>query len=121
MGRNRAVWGEDAEVFCPERWLVDEEDIAKQDVTTSSNATPSTPPLKGVSPFGKFKMENQFKFNSFNANPRLCLVSFPPFPSFSHPMPLKSCFLWFPIHISPLNNSANALFFPFLIRYKKTK
>ncbi|KAG0311463.1 hypothetical protein BGZ97_011863 [Linnemannia gamsii] len=73
MGRNRAVWGEDAEVFCPERWLVDEEDIAKQDVTTSSNATPSTPPLKGVSPFGKFKMENQFKFNSFNANPRLCL------------------------------------------------
>ncbi|KAF9131530.1 hypothetical protein BGX30_013052 [Mortierella sp. GBA39] len=77
MGRNRSVWGEDAEVFCPERWLVDEEDVVKQG---STPATPSTPPqqqqgsaMKGVSPFGKFKMENQFKFNSFNANPRLCL------------------------------------------------
>ncbi|KAG0059250.1 hypothetical protein BGZ90_004570 [Linnemannia elongata] len=77
MGRNRGVWGEDAEVFCPERWLVDEEDVVKHG---SSSATPLTPPQqqqgsskKGVSPFGKFKMENQFKFNSFNANPRLCL------------------------------------------------
>ncbi|KAF8944278.1 hypothetical protein BGZ47_004453 [Haplosporangium gracile] len=74
MGRNRGVWGEDAEVFCPERWLVDEEAVMNQ-----SSPAPSTPSqqgasLKGVSPFGKFKMENQFKFNSFNANPRLCLV-----------------------------------------------
>ncbi|KAG0369715.1 hypothetical protein BGX24_002316 [Mortierella sp. AD032] len=78
MGRNRGVWGEDAEVFCPERWLVDEEDVVVKDPSPSST-TPSTPPqqqtrsTKGVSPFGKFKMENQFKFNSFNANPRLCL------------------------------------------------
>lgn len=80
MGRNRSVWGEDAEVFCPERWLVDEEDVVKQ-AHISSPAADSSPlntggNLKGVSPFGKFKMENQFKFNSFNANPRLCLVRF---------------------------------------------
>ncbi|KAG0297639.1 hypothetical protein BGZ96_005516 [Linnemannia gamsii] len=77
MGRNRSVWGEDAEVFCPERWLVDEEDVVKQ-AHISSPAADTSPlntggNLKGVSPFGKFKMENQFKFNSFNANPRLCL------------------------------------------------
>ncbi|KAF9094033.1 hypothetical protein BGX23_002582 [Mortierella sp. AD031] len=82
MGRNRGVWGEDAEVFCPERWLVDEDDLVKANAL-SSITPPSTPQnnhhnnsnttTKGVSPFGKFKMENQFKFNSFNANPRLCL------------------------------------------------
>lgn len=91
MGRNRGVWGEDAEVFCPERWLVDEEDVVKHG---SSSATPLTPPqqqqgssMKGVSPFGKFKMESQFKFNSFNANPRLCLVSILPFfpPTYAFP------------------------------------
>ncbi|KAF9932697.1 hypothetical protein FBU30_007540 [Linnemannia zychae] len=77
MGRNRSVWGEDADVFCPERWLMDEDEYVK--VPGSSPASvPSTPRqdggiTKGISPFGKFKMENQFKFNSFNANPRLCL------------------------------------------------
>ncbi|KAF9909507.1 hypothetical protein EC991_008489 [Linnemannia zychae] len=75
MGRNRSVWGEDAEVFCPERWLIDDEDVA---VKNNSPSPPTTPQQtngasKGVSPFGKFKMENQFKFNSFNGNPRLCL------------------------------------------------
>lgn len=68
MGRNRSVWGEDAEVFVPERWLVEDSEV-------SSNATSATTAGgRGVSPFGKFKMENQYKFNSFNAGPRLCLV-----------------------------------------------
>ncbi|KAF9153459.1 Protein kinase alk2 [Actinomortierella ambigua] len=46
MGRSRAVWGDDAEVFRPERWIDD---------------------------LGKFKTQNQFKFNSFNGGPRVCL------------------------------------------------
>ncbi|KAG0249730.1 cytochrome P450-dit2, partial [Actinomortierella ambigua] len=46
MGRSRAVWGNDAEVFRPERWIDD---------------------------LGKFKTQNQFKFNSFNGGPRVCL------------------------------------------------
>ncbi|KAF9406542.1 hypothetical protein BGZ94_003068 [Podila epigama] len=65
MGRNKSVWGEDAEMFVPERWLVDEETGAPYCQETRSYANKS--------PFGKFKMENQFKFNSFNAKPRLCL------------------------------------------------
>ncbi|KAF9134550.1 hypothetical protein BGW39_006643 [Mortierella sp. 14UC] len=73
MGRNRSVWGEDAEVFCPERWLVDEEDVVVKNSPSPSTPTQQSGSTKGVSPFGKFKMENQFKFNSFNANPRLCL------------------------------------------------
>ncbi|KAF9320012.1 hypothetical protein BG003_007538 [Podila horticola] len=63
MGRNRSVWGEDAAVFVPERWLVDDDNTFE-----NKNRT-----LGGKSPFGKFRMENQFKFNSFSANPRLCL------------------------------------------------
>ncbi|KAG0241453.1 hypothetical protein BGW41_005911 [Actinomortierella wolfii] len=46
MGRTRAVWGEDAEVFIPERWIDDN---------------------------GKFKPQSQYKFNSFNGGPRICL------------------------------------------------
>lgn len=68
MGRNKAVWGIDAELFVPERWLV------------SSDTPPGTPSLtvnpttgRLVSPFGKFKSESQFKFITFNAGPRLCL------------------------------------------------
>jgi cytochrome P450 len=68
MGRNKAVWGIDAELFVPERWLV------------SSDAPPSTPGLtmnpatgRRVSPYGKFKPESQSKFIAFNAGPRLCL------------------------------------------------
>ncbi|KAG0365389.1 cytochrome P450 [Gamsiella multidivaricata] len=67
MGRNRSVWGEDAEVFVPERWLVDNKSVSEPAGPAASNGT------HGVSPFGKFKMESQFKFNSFNASPRLCL------------------------------------------------
>ncbi|KAG0076972.1 hypothetical protein BGZ93_003801, partial [Podila epicladia] len=62
MGRNKSVWGEDAEVFVPERWLVPR--------GTEDGAGTSK---EGASPFGKFKPESQFKFNSFNAGPRLCL------------------------------------------------
>ncbi|KAF8940661.1 hypothetical protein BGZ58_005397 [Dissophora ornata] len=53
MGRNQAVWGVDAELFVPERWLI--------------------PDPENKSLFGKFKPESQFKFISFNAGPRLCL------------------------------------------------
>ncbi|KAG0233295.1 hypothetical protein BGW41_001544 [Actinomortierella wolfii] len=53
MARSRDVWGEDAESFLPERWLV--EDPA------------------ALSPFGRFRMESTFKFVSFNAGPRICL------------------------------------------------
>ncbi|KAF9110306.1 cytochrome P450-dit2 [Mortierella sp. AM989] len=69
MGRNRSVWGEDAEVFVPERWLVDE------DSPTPAQAIATAAPKsgQGVSPFGKFRMESQFKFNSFNSHPRICL------------------------------------------------
>ncbi|KAG0026039.1 hypothetical protein BGZ81_006673 [Podila clonocystis] len=61
MGRNRSVWGEDAAIFVPERWLIDDDDTENKANTGSK------------SPFGKFRTENQFKFNSFSANPRLCL------------------------------------------------
>ncbi|KAF9193536.1 hypothetical protein BGZ51_003091 [Haplosporangium sp. Z 767] len=57
LGRNKSVWGVDAEQFVPERWLTQREEQQVQ----------------GVSPFGKFKAESQFKFVSFNAGPRLCL------------------------------------------------
>ncbi|KAG0342969.1 hypothetical protein BG000_010862 [Podila horticola] len=53
MGRNKKVWGEDAEQFVPERWLV--------------------PDPENCASFGKFKPESQHKFVSFNAGPRLCL------------------------------------------------
>ncbi|KAG0039884.1 hypothetical protein BGZ82_006289 [Podila clonocystis] len=64
MGRNKNVWGQDAELFVPERWLVPRETDDVKHGTESS---------MGVSPFGKFKPESQFKFISFNAGPRLCL------------------------------------------------
>lgn len=53
MGRNKSVWGEDAELFVPERWLV-------FDYTTAS-AKPT------------FKAESQYRFVSFNCGYRLCL------------------------------------------------
>ncbi|KAG0347394.1 hypothetical protein BG005_000184 [Podila minutissima] len=62
MGRNKSVWGEDAGMFVPERWLVPR-------VTEDGTGTSK----EGVSPFGKFKPESQFKFNSFNGGPRLCI------------------------------------------------
>ncbi|GJJ68625.1 hypothetical protein EMPS_00971 [Entomortierella parvispora] len=61
MGRNRAIWGEDAEVFSPERWLID-----VKDTRDSVNGIPK-------SPFGKIKVESPHKFHSFNSGPRLCL------------------------------------------------
>ncbi|KAI4977225.1 hypothetical protein ZWY2020_052015 [Hordeum vulgare] len=45
MGRMKYLWGEDAEEFRPERWLVD----------------------------GVFQQESPYKFISFNAGPRICL------------------------------------------------
>ncbi|KAF8931541.1 hypothetical protein BGZ58_007578 [Dissophora ornata] len=70
MGRNRSVWGEDAELVVPERWLADEDDVLST-AAASGDAAPAG--LHGVSPFGKFRAESQFKFNSFNASPRLCI------------------------------------------------
>lgn len=63
LGRNKNVWGEDAEQFVPERWLVD------------YGALPGEGVKANASPFGKFKAESPYKFTSFNAGPRLCLVS----------------------------------------------
>ncbi|KAF9162595.1 hypothetical protein DFQ26_003409 [Actinomortierella ambigua] len=64
LGRNLTLWGVDAERFYPERWLKeqDEEMVVVEEVDG-----------KGRSPFGKFKNESTFKFNSFNAGPRICL------------------------------------------------
>ncbi|KFH68153.1 hypothetical protein MVEG_06882 [Podila verticillata NRRL 6337] len=67
MGRNRSVWGEDAAVFVPERW------IAEDNNKNNNNTFENKPNGGNKSPFGKFRMENQFKFNSFSASPRLCL------------------------------------------------
>ncbi|KAG0260693.1 hypothetical protein BG011_001700 [Mortierella polycephala] len=63
MGKNKSVWGEDAELFVPERWLNEDE---------PSTLAP-VPGTQGISPFGKFRMESQHKFNSFNSGPRLCI------------------------------------------------
>jgi cytochrome P450 len=65
LGRNKSVWGEDAEQFVPERWLVDYGSLPSAAAGMKANA----------SPFGKFKAESPYKFTSFNAGPRLCLVS----------------------------------------------
>uniref|UniRef100_A0A1W7HBX2 Cytochrome P450 n=1 Tax=Scoparia dulcis TaxID=107240 RepID=A0A1W7HBX2_SCODU len=46
MGRMKSLWGEDAEVFRPERWL-------------DQN--------------GVFRQESPFKFTAFQAGPRICL------------------------------------------------
>ncbi|GJJ74892.1 hypothetical protein EMPS_07250 [Entomortierella parvispora] len=58
MGRNKSVWGQDADLFVPERWLVPD---------------PTADPTSSAARFGKFRAESQFKFISFNAGPRLCL------------------------------------------------
>ncbi|KAF9932696.1 hypothetical protein FBU30_007539 [Linnemannia zychae] len=66
LGRNKAIWGEDAEQFVPERWLVENGIPLASDTETGK--------LKAnASPFGKFKSESPYKFSSFNAGPRLCL------------------------------------------------
>ncbi|MCL7044673.1 hypothetical protein MKW94_021358 [Papaver nudicaule] len=46
MGRMKFIWGDDAEVFRPERWLNDD---------------------------GIFQNESPFKFTAFQAGPRICL------------------------------------------------
>ncbi|KAI3886023.1 hypothetical protein MKX03_003604 [Papaver bracteatum] len=46
MGRMKFIWGDDAEVFRPERWLNEE---------------------------GVFQNESPFKFTAFQAGPRICL------------------------------------------------
>ncbi|KAG0319750.1 hypothetical protein BGZ99_004942 [Dissophora globulifera] len=65
LGRSKDVWGEDAEQFVPERWLVS----PTEPTSDSSNGNDKA----NVSPFGKFKAESPYKFTSFNAGPRLCL------------------------------------------------
>ncbi|KAF9968116.1 hypothetical protein BGZ73_000245 [Actinomortierella ambigua] len=62
MARSPEVWGPDAEVFRPERWL-DTSTVDEKDALRAS----------GKSPFGKFKNESTFKFVNFNAGPRICL------------------------------------------------
>ncbi|KAG0260692.1 hypothetical protein BG011_001699 [Mortierella polycephala] len=63
LGRNKGVWGEDAEQFVPERWLI----------ASDGDGTGQVPIKANASPFGKFKAESPYKFTSFNAGPRLCL------------------------------------------------
>jgi cytochrome P450 len=53
MARDTDIWGPNAAEFCPDRWL-QYDNLSR-------------------SPFGKFKPENAFKFNSFNGGPRICL------------------------------------------------
>jgi len=67
LGRSRSVWGEDAEVFSPERWLIDVKD-SKDGVKDGATGA------RSVSPFGKCRVESPHKFHSFNSGPRLCLV-----------------------------------------------
>ncbi|KAF9973365.1 hypothetical protein BGZ73_003397 [Actinomortierella ambigua] len=61
MARKTNVWGPDAEVYRPERWLEDPVSDPKEDAKPNK------------SPFGKFKNESTFKFPNFNAGPRICL------------------------------------------------
>ncbi|KAG0252874.1 Protein kinase alk2, partial [Linnemannia exigua] len=72
MGRNKAVWGVDAELFVPERWLASS-DASPPGVIPSIPLTTNPTTGRHISPFGKFKPESQFKFIAFNAGPRLCL------------------------------------------------
>ncbi|KAF9134551.1 hypothetical protein BGW39_006644 [Mortierella sp. 14UC] len=75
LGRNKAVWGEDAEQFVPERWLVDYGAPASPTgmATTMTEGRAAGGVKANASPFGKFKAESPYKFTSFNAGPRLCL------------------------------------------------
>jgi hypothetical protein len=51
MGRSKKIWGDDADVFRPERWLI-------------ANASENTPTLK---------TKTAFEFPVFNGGPRSCL------------------------------------------------
>ncbi|KAF9900031.1 hypothetical protein EC991_008016 [Linnemannia zychae] len=62
MARSTEIWGPDAEVFLPERWL-DTSMVEEKDTLGTGSK----------SPFGKFKNESTFKFVNFNAGPRICL------------------------------------------------
>ncbi|KAG0231979.1 hypothetical protein BGW41_001997 [Actinomortierella wolfii] len=62
MARDTDIWGPDAEVYRPERWL-----------DTGSGFDPKEALRANKSPFGKFKNESTFKFANFNAGPRICL------------------------------------------------
>ncbi|KAG0365390.1 hypothetical protein BGZ54_006569 [Gamsiella multidivaricata] len=70
LARNKEVWGEDAEQFVPERWLVYPSADSTSNMSRDAN---STADKTNLSPFGKFRMESPYKFTSFNAGPRLCL------------------------------------------------
>ncbi|KAF9204327.1 hypothetical protein BGZ49_005427 [Haplosporangium sp. Z 27] len=68
MSRNRNIWGEDAELFVPERWLVDDDETS-----AAPGHSTATAKGRGVSPFGKFRIESMYKFSSFSSGPRLCV------------------------------------------------
>ncbi|KAI1316066.1 hypothetical protein EDD11_010455 [Mortierella claussenii] len=71
LARNKDVWGEDAEQFVPERWLIP----STSDLTSTDNNNDhdNVQGKRNPSPFGKFRAESPYKFTSFNAGPRLCL------------------------------------------------
>ncbi len=55
MGRSRKIWGDDAEVFRPERWL---EDIEDDDAAEGKV---------------RFVPRSAYEFPVFNAGPRACM------------------------------------------------
>ncbi|KAF9159501.1 hypothetical protein DFQ26_006469 [Actinomortierella ambigua] len=68
MARNTDVWGPDAAVYRPERWL----DMPSPETVAGANVDASAQKAN-KSPFGKFRNESTFKFPNFNAGPRICL------------------------------------------------